>query len=348
MEPLDDKAGISMKVGIIGAGLQGRRRAGAILESGDELVMVADLESERAKLLADAMNCQATDKWETVAISEDIEAVVICTPPQLHEMVSLAALRQRKHVLCEKPLARNVEEARRMVDTARDNHVKLKCGFNHRHHPGITQAREWYDSGHIGEISFIRCRYGIGGRPGYEKDWRMNPEISGGGQLMDQGMHVIDLCRWFLGDFNRIYGITSTSFWDIAPLEDNAFVLLQTEKGQTAQFHVSWTEWKNLFSFEIFGKDGYITVEGLGGSYGTERATLGKRAFLEPFREETVEFRGEDKSWLTEWHEFTSAIQDDREPLSNGDDGLEVLRIVRAVYESAADARQYSAYQEVK
>lgn len=336
-----------MRVGIIGAGLQGGRRARAIKESGDELVMIADLEFERAKNLAEAMKCQATDKWERIAANEDIEAVVICTPPHLHETMSLAALRQGKHVLCEKPLARSVEEARRMVDTAGDNGVKLKCGFNHRHHPGMVQAREWFDSGNIGEINFIRCRYGIGGRPDYEKDWRMNPEISGGGQLMDQGMHVIDLCRWFLGDFTRIYGITATSYWDIAPLEDNAFVLLHTEKGQTAQFHVSWTEWKNQFSFEIFGKDGYITVEGLGGSYGTERATLGKRAALEPFREETIEFRGEDKSWLAEWREFTAAIKDDREPLGNGDDGLEALRVVRTIYESA-DARQYTTYQEVK
>jgi predicted dehydrogenase len=235
-----------------------------------------------------------------------------------------------------------------MVNAARDNCIKLKCGFNHRHHPGILQAREWYDNGVIGEISFIRCRYGIGGRPGYEKDWRMNPEISGGGQLMDQGMHVIDLCRWFLGDFNWIYGITATSFWDISPLEDNAFVMLHTEKGQTAQFHVSWTEWKNLFSFEIFGKNGYIKVEGLGGSYGNERVTLGKRALFEPFREETVEFRGEDKSWLAEWREFASAIKDDREPMGNGDDGLEALRIVQAVYDSSTYAKQHTIYQEIK
>ena len=315
-----------MRVGIIGAGLQGGRRAQAIKEAGDELVIMADIEYKRAKLLADAMKCQATDKWQNVATGENIEIVVVCTPPHLHELISLSALRQGKHVLCEKPLARTVEEAEKMVDAARDNSVKLKCGFNHRHHPGMVRARDWVDSGCIGEIRAIRCRYGIGGRPGYEKEWRMNPEISGGGQLMDQGMHVIDLCRWFLGDFNRTYGITATSFWDIAPVEDNAFVILQTEKSQTALIHVSWTEWKNLFCFEILGKDGYIVVEGLGGSYGTERAVLGKRAFLEPFQEETVEFRGGDNSWFNEWREFTSAIAEDRDFPSNGNDGLEALK----------------------
>jgi predicted dehydrogenase len=337
-----------MRTGIIGAGLQGGRRARAVREAGDELVIVADINYSRAQSLADAMKCRATDKWESAATGEGIDVVIISTPPHLHELMAATALRHGKQVLCEKPLARNVEEARHMVTAARDNNVRLKCGFNHRHHPGIMRAREWFESGHIGEIISIRCRYGIGGRPGYEKDWRMNPEVSGGGQLMDQGMHVVDLGRWFLGDFTRICGLTATSFWDIAPLEDNAFVLLQTDKGQTVQFHVSWTEWKNRFSFEICGTDGYITVEGLGGSYGTERAVLGKRAFLDPFREETVEFRGEDRSWLAEWQEFTAAIAEDREPLGNGHDGLEALKVIQTIYESAAGAGQYKLYQEVK
>ena len=337
-----------MKAGIIGAGRQGQRRAEAILEAGDTLVVLADIDINRATFLADTMNSQTTTRWENVVAGKDIDIVVVCTPPNLHEVISVAALNHGKQVLCEKPLARNVEEAERMVEAARSNGLKLKCGLNHRHHPGILRAKQWCEEGRIGEITSIRCRYGIGGRPGYEKDWRMNPEISGGGQLMDQGMHVADLCRWFLGNFNRIMGITATSFWDIAPLEDNAFALLQNENGQTAQFHVSWTEWKNLFSFEICSRDGYITVEGLGGSYGTERVILGKRAFLQPFQEEITEFRGKDSSWLGEWREFTTAIAEDRQPLGSGDDGLEALHIVRAVYESAREAKQYSLYQEIK
>lgn len=337
-----------MRAGIIGAGLQGGRRAKAIAEASDQVVMVADSELSRAKALADALNCPATDNWEDLVACRDIDIVVICTPPHLHEPMALAAARQGKHVLCEKPLARTVEEAERMVAAARESSVRLKCGFNHRHHPGIVRAREWCDSGCIGEITGLRGRYGIGGRPGYEKEWRMNPEISGGGQLMDQGMHLIDLCRYFLGDFNRVHGATATSFWEIAPVEDNAFVILQNDRQQTAQFHVSWTEWKNLFSLEILGKDGYIVVEGLGGSYGTERATLGRRAFLDPFQEKTVEFRNDDSSWLAEWREFTTAIAEGREPLGSGRDGLEALKIVQAVYNSAAAFRPVDSYQEVK
>lgn len=322
-------------MGLIGAGLQGKRRAWTLRRFSDtELVIVADTNREAAKSLADEMGCRATTHWQDV-VREDVEMVVICTPPALHALMAIEALKNGKHVFCEKPLARNAQEAKEIVDVAQQSGMKLKCGFNLRHHPSIRQARRWLDEGTIGEPIFIRCCYGIGGRLGYEKEWRMNPETSGGGQLMDQGMHALDLARCFLGEFSEVFGFLQTGFWDIAPLEDNAFVLLRTKKGQVASLHASWTQWKNLFSFEIFGRDGYITLEGLGGSYGTEKAILGKRAFLEPFKEEVTEFRGEDRSWYEEWKEFIAAIEENREPLSNGYDGLQALRLARAIYESA-------------
>jgi predicted dehydrogenase len=152
---------------------------------------------------------------------------------------------------------------------------------------------------------------------------------------MDQGFHVLDLCRWFLGDFAELFAYLSTAYWPIAPLEDNAFVLLRTPQGQLASLHVSWTHWKNLFSFEIFGQDGYIQVEGLGGSYGAERAILGRRDFSQALPEEVIEFRGEDRSWREEWLEFLAAIREDREPLGNGHDALAVHELVQAAYQSS-------------
>lgn len=324
-----------MKVGIIGAGLQGRRRAGALKQFDDiELVIIAAAHLPRAKLLADEMGCQASGNWEDVIARDDIDVIAVCTPPDWHLRMCTAALRQGKHVLCEKPLARNPEEARQIVEIAVENDKKLKGGFNLRHHPGIQKAREWFDKGIIGEPYFLHIRYGIGGRPGYDKEWRANGEISGGGQLMDQGMHAIDLSRWFLGEFTEAFGFLSTNFWDIAPLEDNAFALLRTAKGQISSIHVSWTQWKNLFSLELSGRDGYIIVEGLGGGYGVERAIFGKRAFLEPFREEVIESRSGDMSWVEEWQEFAVAINENREPLGNGNDGFQAVRLAYAIYES--------------
>ena len=329
-----------MKVGIVGAGLQGRRRAQALKEvDGSELVIVADVRQDVAAALAADAGCLATSRWEDVVTRDDMEAVIVCTPPHLHAPISIAAMRAGKHVLCEKPLARTVNEAEDMVRIAREQGVNLKCGLNLRHHPGVQQARQWFEGGLIGEIMFIRCRYGIGGRPGYDEEWRAKAEIGGGGQLMDQGIHLLDLCRWFLGDFEQVIGVVATLFWDVAPLEDNAFALLRTGAGQVASLHVSWTQWKPLFSFEMFGRDGYIQVEGLGGAYGTERATLGRRDFQAPFAEETVENRREDASWREEWREFVAAIAERRQPLGSGEDGLAALRLATKVYESAKTGR---------
>jgi len=329
-----------MRVGIVGAGLQGRRRAQALKAvDGSQLVIVADVRQDAAVALAAGVGCPATPAWHDVVARDDVEAVIVCTPPHLHAEVALAATKAGKHVLCEKPLARNVDEARAMVRAARESGVRLKCGFNLRHHPAIRQVRRWYDDGAVGEIDWIHCRYGIGGRPGYDQDWRANAEMSGGGQLMDQGVHLLDLCRWFLGDFAEVTGFLATRFWPIAPLEDNAFALLRTAGGQVASLHATWTQWKPLFSFEISGHDGYLIVEGLGGAYGTERAIIGRRDFATPFREETVEFRGDDRSWEEEWREFVEAIREGREPLASGRDGLAALELAHAIYESARSGR---------
>ena len=331
-----DAGNKTIRVGIIGAGLQGGRRAPVLKQfPNTKLVVVANNHLDVAQRLADSMGCEATDRWEDVTERPDVDVIMVCTPPHLHAEMSIAAMQQGKHVLCEKPLARTVKEAKEMLKVAKSSKVILKCGFNHRHHPGIKKAREWIDAGAIGEINFIRCTYGIGGRPGYEKEWRADPTIVSGGQLMEQGIHAIDLFRWFLGEFSEVTGFTSTRAWNIAPLEDNAFALFRTAKGQIASLHSSLTQWKNLFNLEIFGHDGYIIVEGLGGGYGTEKATLGKKAFFEPFRDETTEFRGGDISWSEEWKEFVAAIAEKREPLGNGHDGLEALKLVNAVYRSA-------------
>ena len=325
-----------MRVGIIGAGLQGRRRAPVLRDfAGTELVVISAAHLESAKRLADSMGCEAAVGWEPMVERDDVDVVLVCTPPHLHAAISIAAMRRGKHVLCEKPLARTLEEAQGMVAAARESGVTLKCGFNHRHHPGIQQARQWFDSGAIGEPMFIRCRYGIGGRPGYDKEWRADPQIVAGGQFMEQGIHAVDLSRWFLGDFAQVFAFTANHFWRTEPLEDNAFALYRTAGGVVASIHSSLTQWKNLFSFELYGRDGYIAVDGLGGGYGVERAVLGRRDFTAPFAEEIVEFRGEDRSWLEEWREFANAIQEGREPVGSGQDGLETLRLVYAAYDAS-------------
>jgi len=328
-----------MQVGLIGSGLQGWRRASALdRASGDRLVIAADTDFAAAQRLAAQFGCEATEDWREVVEDRTVEAVLVCTPPHVHSPICVASLEASKHVLCEKPLGRNPEEAESIVQTAQRNGARLKCGFNYRHFPGIRQARLWYDQGCIGEAMYVRCHHGIGGRPGYEQEWRARSEISGGGELMDQGLHVLDLARWFLGDFSQALGFLGTYYWNVAPLEDNVFAILRTASGKTASLHVSWTQWKNLFSFEIFGRDGYIVVDGLGGSYGTQRASLGKRDLTAPFRQELIEYRGRDGSWVEEWKEFKAAIAEGREPLGNGHDGFQAVCLAYAIYEAARRA----------
>lgn len=329
-----------MRVGLIGCGLIGRRRATVVrLSAGDQLIIVADVDRSRAEKVARENGCLMTTDWREVVSREDVDAVIVSTTNDWLAPISIAALRNGKHVLCEKPAGRNPEESWQMVEAARANKVKLKTGFNHRHHAAIWKARELFDQGAIGEICFIRCRYGHGGRPGYEREWRAKPEISGGGELLDQGIHALDLFRWFLGDFHEVVAFVGTSFWN-TPVEDNAFVLLRTAKDQVASLHASWTQWKNLFSLQIFGRDGYLTVEGLGGSYGPERLLWGKRNPQSGQPEEKeFEFPGSDVSWEKEWEEFVTSIREDREPLGNGYDGWKALRLVYAAYESQANGQ---------
>ena len=242
--------------GIVGCGLIGNRRARVAQAAGDEVLLVADINPERALETATALGTAWTEDSQAVTSHPQIEAVVVSTVNKSLLPVTRAALQNGKHVLCEKPLGRNAQEAKKMLEAAQTHNRVLKVGFNHRHHLGVWQAHELAQAGAIGPLMSIRAAYGHGGRPGYDQEWRGNPDLAGGGELLDQGVHMVDLCRWFLGEITQVSGMLGTWFWQVAPLEDNGFALLRTANGQIATLHTSWTQWKNLFRFEIFGRDG--------------------------------------------------------------------------------------------
>lgn len=332
-----------LRVGVVGAGRIGAKRAHAVARSPDaRLVAVADQDRERARALAQRYGCRASGNWEELVAVPEMDAVVVATTHNWLAPITLAALNAHKHVLCEKPMAMSPEEAQHLVECAARNGTKLKTGFNHRHHPALRQAHALAQDGRIGRLLFIRCRYGHGGRAGYEQEWRADPAQSGGGELLDQGVHAFDLFRWFLGEFSEVYAVLARAFWPI-PVEDNAFCTLRTPSGQVASLHASWTQWKNLFSFEVFGEEGYLVVEGLGGSYGREKLVVGRRPpkFGVP-EEEVTEYGDEDCSWAEDWKEFVSAIYEDRRPLADGYDGWQALRLAQAAYESALQGQVIS------
>ena len=323
-----------MKVGIIGCGLIGRKRALA-LDKDDILGSCCDSNPVTAQAFAKEFKCMAYPTASDLLADSECDVIVIAVINKFIESITINSLKIGKHVLAEKPLGRNVEEARNMVQIAKRHGTLLKTGFNHRFHPAILKAKELVDTGKIGNLMFIRGRYGHGSRPGMEKEWRSSKDLCGGGELLDQGVHLIDLSRWVSGEIRTAFGKVDTKFWSIE-VEDNGFMFLQTENNTDIQLHVSWTNWKNVFSFEIFGTEGYLKIEGLGGSYGPETLEFGKRK-PEGGRPDVqfFEFPPEDISWVEEWQEFKSAIEEGREPVGNGLDGLRANQVIEAVYKSS-------------
>ena len=324
------------RIALIGCGLIGRKRLAAL--PAGTFAAACDLELGRAEqLVASARAGYASDDAARVLADPAIDAVIVCTLNAALAPLALAAIRAGKHVLVEKPGAISTEQADELIDAARAAGVRVRVGFNHRFHPALRQARSLYESGALGPLMFVRGRYGHGGRVGYDREWRADPTLSGGGELIDQGVHLIDLAGWFLGDFARIEGHASTSFWDM-PVDDNAFLNLRTAAGQTAWLHVSCTEWKNLFSLEIYGRTGKLHVEGLGGSYGVERLTF-YRMLPEMGPPETTawEYPRGDDSWRLEIAEFFTDIRTGREPQP----GLREARAALAVVERIHAASGY-------
>jgi predicted dehydrogenase len=325
---------MAVRIAIVGCGLIGHKRAKAL--GAQQLVAAADTNLNRARqLAAQHPGCEATASWERVVARPDVDAVLVSTTNNALAAVTSAAVRHGKHVLVEKPAARCALELEPVVHEAKAAGVVVKVGFNKRFHPAFIQARKLVDDGAIGPLLYVRGRYGHGGRLGYDKEWRADPAIAGGGELLDQGVHLIDLSRWFLGDVTGVSGHIGTFFWEM-PVEDNGWLFLRTAQGQVASLHASCTEWKNLFCFEIFGRDGKLQVDGLGGSYGVERLSFYRMVPQMGPPETTIwEYPGEDHSWRDEFAHFTHCLQAGGRPLGGLDDALAALQVVDAVYAQA-------------
>lgn len=329
--------GAELGAAIVGCGQIGHKRARSIVDSPDcRLVACSDAVSERAVALAASFpGVEPVAEWQVLVGRPDVDLVVVATPHDALASIARAAALAGKHVLVEKPGARRAAELDAVVEASQHARVQVRVGFNHRLHPAMRKARAIYEQGGLGELMFIRGRYGHGGRVGYEREWRARPDLSGGGELIDQGIHLIDLSRWYLGEFVEVQGCAPTLYWDM-PVDDNAFLLLKTDAGRVAFLHASCTEWKNLFSFEIYGRRGKIDVNGLGGSYGIERVTF-YRMLPEMGPPETTiwEYPMPDTSWNLELAAFVEDIRLRRTPSPGLADAQAALRVVERVYEAS-------------
>jgi predicted dehydrogenase len=321
------------RVGIIGCGLIGQKRARALGRA--QLVACADIDERRAATLAAQSGALATGDWRDVTMHADVSLVIVATTNQLLAEITVAALEAGKHVLVEKPAGVCVSQLERLLEVQKRTGRLVRVGFNHRYHPALLKAKELLDAGQLGDMMFIRGRYGHGGRVGYDREWRAQRELSGGGELIDQGVHLIDLSRLFLGDIAATHGHAKTYYWDM-PVDDNAFMTLTAKGGQTAFLHVSCTEWKNLFSFEVYGKEAKLHIDGLGGSYGIERLAFYKMLPEMGPPETTIwEYPRGDQSWSLEVEEFLQDIERGREPKAGLSDALAALEVVEAIYKES-------------
>lgn len=330
------------RVAIVGCGLIGHKRAESL--DGDELVGCYDMALDAAEALGakhGATACATLDALWTLRP----EVVVVAVSHDHLAPLSVAALEHGAHVLVEKPAGLSAAQIDTISAAATAAGRRVKVGFNHRFHPGIHRAITEARSGVHGDILHVRGRYGHGGRIGYDQEWRADVQRSGGGEIVDQGMHLLDLTHWLLGPLPLHSALLRTQFWD-TEVDDNAALILGEHASRTAPWallHVTWTEWKNLFSLEIYCRTAKLHVEGLVRSYGPQKLRIFKmKPELGPPDVEELDYPVEDGSWLAEWRHFREAIASGAPVLG----GLEDARFAWETIDAAYAADGYGPVRE--
>jgi predicted dehydrogenase len=324
-----------LRVAIVGCGTIGAKRAAA-LTTEDELVACHDVDLPAAERLSQQYGARACGTLDELLATDPDVVVVATVHAQLAGLVE-RALQSGAHVLVEKPAGVSAAQIERLIECERTTGRLVKVGFNHRFHPGIARAAEEIHSGRHGELMHLRARYGHGGRLGYDREWRAQPALSGGGELIDQGMHLLDLSHWLAGPLALHSALLRTHFWD-TPVEDNAALILGEAQSRTAPWamlHVSWTEWKNLFSLEVYCRTAKLQVDGLVRSYGPQRLRIYLMgAALDPPKMQEFDYPDEDASWEREWASFTAAMDAADQSMINGGlrDALYAWEQIEAAY----------------
>jgi predicted dehydrogenase len=331
--------------GILSTAKIGRDHVGPALQAAENchVTAVASRDLAKAKAMADRFGLpHAFGSYEELLASPEIDAVYIPLPTSQHVEWTLKAAQAGKHVLCEKPPGRTITDITDIMAAEKRNpKCKLKFGFNHRYHAGVQEAKRIIGSGRLGKVLWVRGVYGKSGGSGFEESWRNTKEVGGGGILLDQGIHMLDLFRFFCGDFVEVKSMVTNAYWNVE-VEDNAFALLRNEAGLVAMLHSSSTQWKHRFNLEIYLSEGYLSINGIltsSRSYGDETITVARRRFDEGFavgkpREEVIYF-DTDPSWELEVRDFAECIQQDV-PITSGTslDALKAMELVYSIYDA--------------
>lgn len=338
-----------LRVVLIGCGEIGKLRAEALARTeGFRLAAVSDVDAGRARAFAERFAVPFHTDWRA-SIDGNADVVVVSTPPPFHAEMCVEALRRGKHVLCEKPLARNPQECRQILDAARQAGRHLATGFNYRFYPAIVAARRILKSGRIGELDHIRSYAGHPGGREFTHPWVHDVKVTGGGALMDNGIHIIDLTRHFLGEVAEVKGFRTSGVWKFEACEDNGFALLRSPAGKIATLQASWTEWRGYrFRIEIYGTRGCVRA-----SYPPMlvRVTwcdhpgdpVRRKTFFFPLfqlRERIRSYRWTAiQSFVEEFGALARTLKGEVGDAATGFDGLRAIEIAHAVYESSAEGR---------
>jgi len=320
-----------LNCGIIGFGKMGKIRAQAVEQSGKgRVVAVFD------RMDLGGCGYAVVDDEDEIIKNPEIDSVFVCTPNYRIAPLCKAALSAGKHVFAEKPPAFDAAEVEEVRVVEKSSGKTLMYGFNHRHHGSIQRMKEIIESREMGRILWMRGRYGKEVDDDYFKGWRADPKLAGGGIMLDQGIHMLDLFLHFAGEFDEIHALVSNLFWKVDGLEDNVFAIMRNSKsGVSASLHSTMTQWRHLFSLEVFLEKGALVLNGLktsSGVYGDEdlaiKRNMDKREQGRFESEEHIIF-DTDTSWLAEVDQFFDAIHN-KAPILLGNSG-DALRLMRAL-----------------
>lgn len=329
-----------IKIGIAGFGKIGKLRA-QILSERDDVNIVGVFDPIKPRKLKHGIFYKSFD----ALLDTDLDAIFICGYNTVLAEYTAKALNKGVHVFCEKPPAMKIEDLGIVFDALKSSTKVLKYGFNHRYHYSVMEAKKIVDSGKMGRLLWMRGIYGKAGSIDYDKNWRNYKKYSGGGILIDQGIHMLDLMRYFSGEkFNKINSLITTAYWNIK-VEDNAFVLMQSDNNVIASMHSSATQWRHKFLLEMCFEEGYLNLDGILSttrSYAPEKLVIGHREFEDVTfamgkPKETIVCFENDHSWSLEIDEFINAING-KGQIKEGtfQDAHDTLSLVQKVYDSSS------------
>ena len=324
-----------LNIGIIGFGKMGQIRVQALESSGKATIKLVYDENE----LPISINYKVTENIDKIINNPEINAIFICTPNYLNKPLTVQALEAGKHVFCEKPPAFNSREVEEIISVEKKSGKILMYGFNHRHHESIRYMRKLIDSKEFGKVLWMRGRYGKSVDKFFFDTWRARKKLAGGGILLDQGIHMLDLFIMLGGDFDSVQADVSSCYWNL-DIEDNVFAIYKNSKtGVVASLHSTMTQWRHLFSLEVFLEKGYMVLNGLktsSGTYGDEILSIAKNRTIAPAAvwedEERITFET-DNSWTSEINHFLKAIENDMPvQVRTSTDALAVMKLIDQTY----------------